>query len=86
MINVPRSRVNDLVLGRRAITAATAIRLGRYFGTVGVLAQLQAGTIWTSRTERSGERSNRKSRPEARPEEYGELHVPLPHSYADHYP
>lgn len=32
-IKVPRSRVNDIVLGRRAITADTAMRLGRYFGT-----------------------------------------------------
>jgi len=32
-IKVPRSRVNDIVLGRRAITADTALRLGRYFGT-----------------------------------------------------
>jgi antitoxin HigA-1 len=31
-LNVPRSRTNDIVLGRRAITADTAIRLGRYFG------------------------------------------------------
>jgi addiction module HigA family antidote len=32
-IKVPRSRVNDIVLGRRSITADTALRLGRYFGT-----------------------------------------------------
>ena len=32
-IKVPRSRVNDIVLGRRTITADTALRLGRYFGT-----------------------------------------------------
>jgi addiction module HigA family antidote len=32
-IKVPRSRANDIVLGRRAITADTAMRLGRYFGT-----------------------------------------------------
>ena len=32
-IKVPRSRVNDIVRGRRAITADTALRLGRYFGT-----------------------------------------------------
>jgi antitoxin HigA-1 len=32
-IKVPRSRVNDIVLGRRAITTDTAMRLGRYFGT-----------------------------------------------------
>jgi antitoxin HigA-1 len=32
-IKVPRSRVNDVVLGRRGITADTAFRLARYFGT-----------------------------------------------------
>ena len=32
-IKVPRSRANDLVLGRRAVTTDTAMRLGRYFGT-----------------------------------------------------
>ena len=32
-IKVSRSRVNDIVLGRRAITTDTALRLGRYFGT-----------------------------------------------------
>jgi addiction module HigA family antidote len=32
-IHVPRSRMNDIILGRRAITAETALRLARYFGT-----------------------------------------------------
>ncbi len=32
-IKAPRSRVNDVVLGRRSITIDTAMRLGRYFGT-----------------------------------------------------
>lgn len=32
-IKVPRSRINDIVLGRRGITADTAFRLARYFGT-----------------------------------------------------
>ena len=32
-LKVPRSRANDIVLGRRAVTANTALRLGRYFGT-----------------------------------------------------
>ena len=32
-IKAPRSRVNDIVLGRRAISTDTALRLGRYFGT-----------------------------------------------------
>ena len=31
-IKVPRSRANDIVRGRRAITADTAMRLARYFG------------------------------------------------------
>ena len=30
-IKVPRSRANDIVLARRAITTDTAMRLGRYF-------------------------------------------------------
>lgn len=32
-IKVPRSRVNDIALGRRAMTTDTAMRLARYFGT-----------------------------------------------------
>ena len=32
-IKVPRSRVIDIVLGRRGISAETAFRLARYFGT-----------------------------------------------------
>ncbi len=30
-INVPRSRMNDIVLGRRGLTADTAVRLGKFF-------------------------------------------------------
>ncbi len=32
-IKAPRTRINDIVLGRRAITTDTALRLGRYFET-----------------------------------------------------
>lgn len=32
-IDVPVSRVGDIVHGRRAITADTALRLAKYFGT-----------------------------------------------------
>jgi addiction module HigA family antidote len=32
-IHVPRSRVNDIVLGRRGVSAESALRLARYFGT-----------------------------------------------------
>lgn len=32
-ISVPPRRINEIVLGKRAITADTALRLGRFFGT-----------------------------------------------------
>jgi len=32
-MSVPPRRVNEIVLGKRAITADTALRLARYFGT-----------------------------------------------------
>jgi addiction module HigA family antidote len=32
-ICVPPRRINEIVLGKRAITADTALRLARYFGT-----------------------------------------------------
>lgn len=31
-IDVPRRRINEIILGRRAITADTAARLGAFFG------------------------------------------------------
>lgn len=42
-IKAPRSRVNDIVLGRRAISPDSAIRLAHYFGTTaGFWITLQA--------------------------------------------
>jgi antitoxin HigA-1 len=32
-ISVPARRINEIVHGTRAVTANTALRLGRYFGT-----------------------------------------------------
>jgi addiction module HigA family antidote len=32
-ISVPPRRVNEIVLGKRAVSADTALRLARYFGT-----------------------------------------------------
>jgi addiction module HigA family antidote len=45
-INVQRTRLNDIALGHRAITAETALRLSRYFGTtpdfwIGLQAQYE---------------------------------------------
>lgn len=43
-IDVPVSRIADIVKGRRAITADTALRLGEYFGTTPEMwMNLQAG-------------------------------------------
>ena len=36
-IHVPARRINEIVKGKRAITADTALRLGRYFGTTAQL-------------------------------------------------
>jgi len=32
-INVPARRINEIILGKRAVTADTALRLAGYFGT-----------------------------------------------------
>ena len=32
-LKVPRTRLNDIVRGRRSVTAETALRLSRFFGT-----------------------------------------------------
>lgn len=43
-IGVPYQRVNEIVNGRRGITASTALRLGKYFGTTpGLWMNLQMG-------------------------------------------
>lgn len=36
-INVTPARVSDIIAGRRGVTADTALRLGRYFGTTAQL-------------------------------------------------
>jgi addiction module HigA family antidote len=42
-LGVPSGRITDIVNGRRAITADTAVRLGRYFGNrAGFWLDLQA--------------------------------------------
>lgn len=32
-LNVPPRRINEIALGKRAVTADTALRLARFFGT-----------------------------------------------------
>ena len=53
-IGVPYQRVNEIVNGRRGITASTALRLGKYFGTTpGLWMNLQTGwdLYWAQKNE-----------------------------------
>lgn len=51
-IHVPARRINEIVKGKRAIIADTALRLGRYSGTT---AQLSANLQSTYELERAAE-------------------------------
>ncbi len=65
-IKVPRSRVNDIVLGRRAITTDTALRLARYFGvTPEFWINLQARYDLDVAKDEFGRRIEREIRPRA---------------------
>jgi len=65
-IKVPRSRVNDIVLGRRGITADTAFRLARYFGTTpDFCINLQARHDLEAADRKLRRRIERKVRPRA---------------------
>ncbi len=47
-LGVPSGRITDILNARRSITADTAVRLGRYFGTVAFSGQV--GTGWPKET------------------------------------
>jgi addiction module HigA family antidote len=47
-LGVPSGRVTDILNGRRAISADTALRLGRYFGNTAFSGQV--GTGWPKKT------------------------------------
>jgi addiction module HigA family antidote len=68
-LKVPRSRTNDIVLGRRAITADTAMRLGRYFSMspeFWINLQARYDLDLANRTVKL--KSSRRSRPETQPD------------------
>ena len=55
-IGVPFQRVNDVIHGRRVMTASTALRLARFFGTTAEFwmnAQLACDLYEAARKERS---------------------------------
>jgi addiction module HigA family antidote len=56
-IGVPPRRVNEIVLGKRAITADTDLRMARYFGlSEGFFLRLQADHDLMARRRQIGEK------------------------------
>jgi addiction module HigA family antidote len=65
-IDVPQSRMADVVKGKRAITADTALRLAAYFGTSARLwLNLQAAYDLAVAQQRAGQRIAAVVRPHA---------------------
>lgn len=60
-ISVPPRRINEIVHGKRAVTADTALRLARYFGTTPRFwLNLQAQYELDIETDRLGDRLDRE--------------------------
>jgi addiction module HigA family antidote len=56
-LSVPPRRINEIVLGKRAITADTDLRLARYFGmSDGFFLQLQSEHDLMARRRQIGEK------------------------------
>ncbi len=63
-LRVPSRRINEIVLGKRGISADTALRLARYFGTSPQFwLGLQADYDLDVAEEQLGERLEREVRP-----------------------
>jgi addiction module HigA family antidote len=62
-IGVPPRRINEIVLGKRAVTADTDLRLSRYFRTSeGIWLGLQAAYDLERRRDELGDRLEREVR------------------------
>ena len=60
-INVHPQRINDIIHGKRAVTAETGLRLARYFGiSEGIFLGLQTSMIWKSPGAKSAYRLPRR--------------------------
>jgi addiction module HigA family antidote len=65
-LGVPPRRVNEIVLGKRAITSDTALRLARYFGnSERFWLGLQTDYDLEEATRRTGDRIQREVQPRA---------------------
>ncbi len=66
-LHVPGNRINAIVAGKRAITADTALRLGRYFGTSPQFwINIQARYDLESTKDKLADRIEREVRPRER--------------------
>ena len=66
-LRVPSNRINAIVAGQRGITADTALRLGRYFGTSPQFwINMQARYDLESTKDKVAERIEREVRPRER--------------------
>ena len=65
-VGVPPRRINEIVLGKRAITADTALRLARYFGvSEGFWMGLQADFDLEEARRQLGDRLQNEVHPRA---------------------
>ena len=65
-LGVPPRRINEIVLGKRAITADTALRLARYFGnTPGFWMTLRAAYDIEETQETLGQQLEKQIQPRA---------------------
>ena len=63
-VGVPARRINEIVHGTRAVSADTALRLSRYFGTsAGMWLNLQTQFDLETERRRLGDRLDREVRP-----------------------
>jgi antitoxin HigA-1 len=65
-IGVPARRINEIVLGKRSVSADTALRLARYFGTTPLFWMgLQGEYDLDVATDKLNDRIEREVRPRA---------------------
>jgi antitoxin HigA-1 len=65
-LRVPATRIDAIVKGKRSVTADTALRLGRYFGTTSLFwLNLQTHYDMTKAMAESGSEIEREVRPRA---------------------
>jgi len=69
LLDVPANRISQIIAGKRTVTADTALRLGRYFGTSPDLWMILQKTyeLDKARTEIGADLEHLPQRPQAAP-------------------